>query len=212
MSKKLLLLTHKFFPFIGGIERHSEILAYAFYEAGYDVHVLTWTDDAEQNKFPFQVIRNPNLFQSWKEHAWADIIFENNPCIRLSWPQLLFKKPNFIALHTWITNSNGAIRFQDRLKKIWLKKANCVISCSKAIQKASWPSSIVINNPYDDSVFNIIQGSDRNKDFVFLGRLVSNKGVDLALKLIHDMKIKANKEKLLELKTTLTIIGEGPEK
>src|SRR4051812_33559136 len=109
MPLKILFLSHKFYPDIGGIEINSEILAYAFSEAGHDVHLLTWSTDSTTKVFPFVVMRNPGKRALFQEHAWADIVFENNPCLRLAWPALLFGRPSVIALNTWVSRSDGKI-------------------------------------------------------------------------------------------------------
>ena len=85
---KILILTHHFFPDVGGIETNSQILATAFTGFGADVHVLTWTRFEGPNPFPFTVIRDPGLYTVFKEHTWADVVFENNPCLRLSWVKI----------------------------------------------------------------------------------------------------------------------------
>lgn len=197
---KILFLSHSFFPFIGGIEVISEMLCKSFTAAGHEVHLLTWTEDANNTPLPFKIIRCPNYIQLLQEHAWADMVFENNPCLRLSWPSIFFKKPSVIALQTWISRTNGKIAIQDRLKLKWLKRAAHVIAVSDAVQRACFPAATVIGNPYRAEEFKLQEGK-RHKDFLFLGRLVDDKGADLAIKAIHQ----------LEEKHSLTIIGEGPE-
>ena len=45
----------------------------------------------------------------------------------------------------------------------------------------------------------------RRRDFLFLGRLVSDKGADMCIELLYQLKLKYNKE------YNLSIVGEGPE-
>jgi glycosyltransferase involved in cell wall biosynthesis len=204
---KILLLSHKFYPNIGGIETISEILASAIFASGYEIHVLTWSKDSEPNKFPFDVIRNPNLVRLFQEHAWADIILENNPAFQLSWPRLFFGRPMVVGLQTWLSGSNGNIRWKDRLKKSLLKNAVSVIACSNAIRTRSSSAAIVINNPYNENIFKRITDIPKTFDFVFLGRLVSDKGADMAIQAFHNV-FSAAKE---NVHLSLTIIGDGPE-
>lgn len=215
---KILFLSHNFYPFIGGIEANSDILSRAFYKAGYHVRVLTWTKDSGENIFPFSIIRNPSPLQLLIEHQWADVVFENNPCLRLAWPNLIFNHISVIALNTWVaridreTGVHGKIGLQDRLKFLWFKRAAKVIAVSDAIRKHSFPPAIVIGNPYQAAVFKIIPGIVKSEGFVFLGRLVSNKGADEAIKAVQKLILLDQKEKFLTFKPTLTIIGDGPEK
>ncbi len=173
---------------------------------------------SRENIFPFQIIRNPSTIQLLKEHKWADLVFENNPCLRLAWPNLIFNHTSIVALNTWVsrideeTGVHGKIGLQDRLKFLWFKRAAKVIAVSDAIRKHSFPPAIVIGNPYQSAVFKIIPGIVKNEGFVFLGRLVSNKGVDEAIKAIQKLILLDKKEKFLTFKPTLTIIGDGPER
>ena len=205
---KILFLSHAFSPAIGGIEASSELLAGAFVRGGYEVCLITMTP-AETPGLPYQVIRKPSTSELFKHHAWADIVYENNPCIRLGWPKLLFGKPSVIALHTWISRVDGTVALKDKLKMSWVAQANQAIAVSKAIQERCSPNATIIGNSYDEQLFNI-RSVKRKKDFVFLGRLVSDKGVDLAIRTFNQL---INDSSLHELEdTTLTIIGDGPDR
>lgn len=215
---KILFLSHNFYPYIGGIEANSDILSRAFFKAGHAVRVLTWTKFSGENTFPFPILRNPSVPQLLKEHQWADVVFENNPCLRLAWPNLIFNHTSVIALNTWVsridgeTGVHGKIGLQDRLKFLWFKRAAKVIAVSDAIRKHSFPQAIVIGNPYQSDVFKIIPNIIKSEGFVFLGRLVSNKGADEAIKAIQQLIAIDKKEHFLTFRPTLTIIGDGPEK
>lgn len=206
---KILILTHRFNPDVGGIETNSEILANAFSMFGAEVHVLTWTKQKAGESFPFAVIRNPGLQRIFKEHAWADVVFENNPCLRLSWVNLLIKKPLVIAVNTWVNRIKGNKSLRDKLKNLWFKRADAVIAVSEAIRKKEWKKAIVIENPYNDNLFKTLPGINKTKPFIFLGRLVSDKGADQAIKAISILQEK----NLIDADNfQLTITGDGPER
>jgi glycosyltransferase involved in cell wall biosynthesis len=209
---KILLLTHSFYPVIGGIESNSEILAHFFVEAGEEVHLLTWCEDATNKPFPFDVIRNPSTLTLLKEFAWAEVVFENNPCMRLGWPNLIFNKPSVIALNTWISRIDGNIGLIDKIKLLWLKKASKIIAVSNAIRLGCFPGATVIPNPYDTNNFKIIDGIDKTINFVFLGRLVSDKGVDMAIRAIKCLLDEGVFGEVKPGEKLLTIIGDGVEK
>ncbi|MES2775212.1 MAG: glycosyltransferase family 4 protein [Bacteroidota bacterium] len=210
MALKILFLSHKFFPDIGGIESISEIFANGFSNAGHDVHLLTWSTDDTGKEFPYKVVRNPGVASLFKEHAWADVVFENNPCFRMAWPAIFFKRPSVISLQTWtVSGKNGP---QEKLKDWWLKRAFRVISCSEAIRKICWPKSVVIGNPYKTETFRTISGADKRDGFVFLGRLVSDKGVDIIVTALHKLLSAPNTKGLDAKQLSLTIVGNGDEK
>ncbi|NML63646.1 glycosyltransferase family 4 protein [Hymenobacter sp. RP-2-7] len=205
---RILFLSHVFSPAIGGIEASSEFLAGAFANAGYDVRLMTMTA-GENLALPYSIIRQPSITEMLKQHAWADIIYENNPCLRLGWPKLLWNKPSIITLHTWIGRIDGTIALVDKLKFCWLAQAKKVITVSKALQQRCWPAATIIGNSYDEQLFRR-RPVVRNNDFVFLGRLVSDKGVELAIKAFNEVVFSKPLAGLEE--ATLTIIGAGPDR
>ncbi|MEL6720106.1 MAG: glycosyltransferase family 1 protein, partial [Bacteroidota bacterium] len=75
---KILLITHQFYPYVGGIEVNSEILAHEFKKLGCEVSVLTWTKEKGNKEYPYKIIRTPSIRQLLREHRSTDIVFENN--------------------------------------------------------------------------------------------------------------------------------------
>jgi glycosyltransferase involved in cell wall biosynthesis len=208
MGLKILLLSHCFHPDIGGIEVNSEIYALAFTAAGHEVRVVTWTTTEATTTFPFQVIRSPSSRALLREHAWADIVFENNPCLRLAWPALLFRQPSVVSLNTELPPTTVATW----LKRLWLRRANAVIAVSEAVRQHSWPSAQVISNPYREQVFRILPTATRQHDFVFLGRLVSQKGAHHAVQAFAQVLARLGHTRVSGPAPRLTIIGDGPER
>lgn len=202
---KILFITYKFNPDIGGIETVSEILSEAFFNLGYDIKVITKTKCESMREFNFDVIRNPGIKDLVKLHVWADVVFENNPCVGLSWPALLLNKATVTALHTWIARPNGKVTIIDKLKKLKLKTAKAVIAVSDVIRENTFKNAVVIANPFKMELFTDADSTGNLPNFVFLGRLVSDKGVDLAIDAIAQL----NKE---GYNSNLTIIGDGPDK
>lgn len=205
---KVLILSHRFYPEVGGIETNSEILAAAFQNAGAEVHLLTWTVNSNEDKFIFRVIRNPGIFTILKEHRWADVVFENNPCLRLSWVNLVIRRPLVIALNTWVNRVGGNKNVRDKLKNLWFGRADAVIAVSEALRRKEWEQAIVIENPYNSHLFRKKPDFGKKIPFIFLGRLVSDKGADMAIKAVEELVKKNLLDKNL---LQLTITGDGPE-
>lgn len=185
------------------------MLADEFSRQGHGVRILTWSEKGSIKTFTYDVVRRPSLGRILAAMKWADVVFENNPCLRLSWPNLFLKKPLVVALHTWLKNVDREVGLPEKLKLAWLHKANKVIACSEALRIATFPTAITIGNPYDNELFVHDSVTQPNKEYVFLGRLVSDKGVHLA---IEALKIATEQEPTLFSQTNLTIIGEGPER
>jgi glycosyltransferase involved in cell wall biosynthesis len=207
---KILFLSHKFYPMIGGIEVISEMLADAFADAGHEVHLLTWMPDESNKVFKYKVTRSPGILTLLQAHAWANVVFENNICLRLSWPAIFFNSVSVIALHTWVARVQNQAGLTEYLKFFWLKRSKKVIAVSQALRIESWKAATVVGNPYRASEFITMPEVTRNKAFLFLGRLVSDKGVDLALLALHKLR-KLSLTRQEATNYTLTIIGEGEE-
>ncbi|CAM3822432.1 glycosyltransferase family 4 protein [Mucilaginibacter galii] len=203
---KILFITHKFYPDIGGIEVNSEILALAFHKAGHEVRLITWTPNTGERTFPFTVIRHPSTAVLMKEHRYTDVVFENNPSLRLAWPAIFFGKPSVIALRTWVNRSDNGDAWQDKFKKMWINRSAAVIAVSEAVRKKCWPGALVIGNPYRQNLFRVLPEVGIKQDFVFMGRLVSDKGAHLAVEALHIITQTQPEKKRL-----LTIIGSGPQ-
>lgn len=203
---KILFLSYRFYPYVGGIETMSDLLCDGFYKHGHQIKVVTTTAETGTENRGYDIVRNPSKTELIKLHFWADLVFENNPSLNLSWPNALAQKPLVIALHTWIARVSGKQSLQDKLKFSWLKRAKQVIACSSAIAQVTYPQAKVIANPYNSGLFRILPHVVKSKKFVFLGRLVSDKGAILAVKALHGFLQQAKGSN-----ATLTIIGEGPE-
>jgi glycosyltransferase involved in cell wall biosynthesis len=206
-SFKLLLLTHRFFPDIGGTETNALFLAKAMHEAGANVTVITWTQEVDKRLFPFKVIRHPGFFTLLRHHFKADLVFENHLCLRLSWPRFFTGRPGVVVLNTWVQTAGKG--FGTWLRRSWLRRSKVVIAVSTALKKKVWPAAIVIENAYDDKLFRRDNVMQKTKPFLFLGRLVSDKGVDLIVEAFH---LIANQENALRTKYQITVVGDGPDR
>jgi glycosyltransferase involved in cell wall biosynthesis len=209
---KILFLSYSFAPNIGGIESHSMILATELTKAGYEVCLLTMTEKEGKDNHAFRVVRNPSFKEKKVWYKWSDFIFENNPVLSLSLLNWWYKRPRITAIHTWIEHSGASPTWTSQFKKWWVRKAELTIVVSKALQKSIGPQSAVIPNPYQNDLFRAYPKIIKTKSFVFLGRLVSDKGLKVALEaiqlLLQSPLLSADEKKAVRL----TIIGEGPQK
>ena len=202
----ILLTSHSFYPSIGGIETITEILANDFFNAGHSVRLITkqkGNKSLDRINFPFEVIRNPSTLKLLECYKWATVILQNNIELRQIWPNFIFHKPLVISLHTWLHNSKGKRGLAETLKLIVLSIATKVIAVSQSIRIDSYSDALVIGNPYDSELFRNYLSPRNPLSIVFLGRLVSDKGVDLLLRSFAELSYPLAR---------LTIIGSGPER
>jgi glycosyltransferase involved in cell wall biosynthesis len=80
------------------------------------------------------------------------------------------------------------------------------LAISHAIARCLPRCNAVVGNLYDDVVFHPLPGIPRDRELVFVGRLVSDKGVDVLLRALHILGTKQNPRL-----PRLSIVGEGPD-
>ena len=200
---KILFSSYLFHPSVGGIESVSKILAKKFATAGNEVHVVTQTPGDATAGGNYRVTRRPSIFEIIGLLRWCDLFFQNNISLRSLIPALLLRKRVLVVHQTWLQDTRGGIGWNNRIKHALLRFITNV-AISKAVADGINGHSFVIGNPYDDATFRLIPNVARDKNVVFIGRLVSDKGADL---LLQALKLLQNDGVTLDL----TIVGGGPE-
>ncbi|MBP0019983.1 MAG: glycosyltransferase family 4 protein [Cyanobacteria bacterium SBLK] len=201
---KILVYSPLFYPSVGGVESVTEMLAGEWVQLGAEVKLISQTPDRGRKSFPFEIFRQPGVRQQLKLMQWCDIYLQSCISLKGLWLELLHPKPLAFIHHTWYNRPDGSIATVDRLK-LWVTRFATNISVSEAIASHLPISSTIIHNPYRDDIFQDMPEIRREKELVFVGRLVSDKGVDLLLDSLWDLKQKG-------LFPQLTIIGEGADK
>ncbi|HEY2124020.1 MAG TPA: glycosyltransferase family 4 protein [Chthoniobacterales bacterium] len=199
---KILISSHAFAPSLGGIETVSQLVAQEFVARGHEVRVITQTAGESRENFP--VIRRPPVGELLRLIKWCDIFWQNNLSLRTLWPMALRPKP-VVVTHQGSyclrpTGVDGALR----LKRAVAGRLTGV-AISQFVADCLDGRSTVIPNPYDARVFrNESPGAGRNGELLFVGRLVSEKGIDLLLEALSLLRKR-------QLQPSLTIVGAGPE-
>src|SRR5438270_5098391 len=200
---KILFSSYAYAPGIGGIETVSALLAREFVAASHEVILITETPASALSRESFEVVRNPSLARLWELLRWGDVVIQNNISLRHLIPALLLGKPVLVVHQTWIRNIAGGIGWNDGIKRALLPRVKNV-SISQAIARDANMAAEVIGNPYDDRIFKIIPHTDSDRELLFVGRLVSDKGVDVLLRALGILKQQ-------NVSARLTIVGSGAE-
>lgn len=203
---KILISSHFFFPQVGGIETVGRLLAEEFAAAGHQVKVVTKTVECGDREMPFEILRRPASLELLRAVRWCDVFFHNNISLQTAWPLLLLRRPWLVTHHVWIPQSRKAgmrnLIFGE-LKRLVQARARSV-SISRAMAEHMGGASVIIPNPYQDDVFRPMAGIDRKRDLIFVGRLVSDKGVDLLIRALAELRRHG-------LEPGLSVVGSGPE-
>ncbi len=195
----ILFCSVPFHPSVGGIETVSALLAERFHRLGHRVILVTQTPFNGAERDEFEVVRRPSAARLFELVREADVVFHNNISLRLAWPLLLLRRPWVVAHHTWIPTRGLA----GRLKRLLLGHASH-IAVSWAVADSLPVDCRVVPNPYADDLFVRTEDVERNRELVFVGRLVSDKGVDVLIDALALLMRRGRRVRL-------TVIGDGPE-
>ena len=201
---KVLLYSPVFLPHVGGLEYNVAHLAESLAARGVEIVVLTRTPSAVPDRFPFQVVRRPTAWRFLALVRWCDVFFQANVSLRGLWPLLLVRRPWVVSHHGWYSRPDGSRAWQDRLKRLLLRRAAASIGVSQAVADDLETPTIVIPNTYRETLFRRLRGVNRDRDLIFVGRLVSDKGADLLLEALARLAEAGRRPRL-------AIVGGGPE-
>lgn len=196
---RILLQSTVYWPNLGGIETVARLLAEEFAVLGHSVVVLTDTRARAERGTAVAVLRNAPLRRRLAELRKADVVLMFGTSLRFLPLPLLERCPTVVSHHGWYDGPGPA----EGLKRM-INRATSNIAPSQAVARVLRAPAIVIPNPYDDVVFHRRPEIERKGELVFLGRLVSDKGL---LLLIEALALLARGGD----RPTLTVIGVGPE-
>jgi glycosyltransferase involved in cell wall biosynthesis len=201
----ILISSHAFAPSIGGIETVSGLLAEAFVRLGHAVVVVTQTRAENTEVFTYRVIRRPSFGELFRAVKWCHVFWQDNLSLRTIWPALLPRQKPIVITHqgSYCRRPRG-IDLVQRLKHATAQRATSV-AISRAVAACFKADSTIIPNPYDARQFVArAPATERSADLIFLGRVVSEKGIDVLLEALARLRKRA-------LFPRLTIVGSGPE-
>lgn len=200
---KILITSPAFLPAIGGLELVTAQLAEGLVQRGHEVAVVTLTParDAPEPG-PYRVLRSPTRVELLRLTRWCDVYFQANLSLRMLWPLAVTRRPWVVSHHSWYRRPDGRRGLRDRLKICLTRFAAASIAVSRAVAEDLGGGALVIENAYRDQVFRGIPGVAKDRQLVFVGRLVSDKGCDLLLDALSR----------LDSSVCLSVVGDGPER
>src|ERR1041384_1287419 len=200
----ILVSSHAFAPSLGGIETVSALLAEEFVRANHSVVIVTQSaGESDRTEFGSRIVREASAQELRRLVKWCDVFWHNNLSIRAMWPGLLLGKP------VVVTHSGSYCRRPVGLDAVLRFKHAIVnrvtsVAISRYVASFFKTRAIVIPNPYDSHVFQPgPPQSERKREFVFLGRLVEEKGLDILLDALSRLHQR-------DLRPQLTVVGSGP--
>ena len=201
---KILMTANSFYPAVGGYERVALIIANQLVSRGHSIKIVTFTPGAADPEVTFQVYRNPGIGTMLTLLRWSEIYLQNNVSFRLLWPLLFCWRPTVFVHHGFYISSRETIfSWRYRIKHV-VTLFGVNISVSRAVAESLPGRSCVAANPYRDDVFFRIPAIEKDRDLFFVGRIVSDKGVDVLIDAVAKLRDRG-------LRPSLTVAGSGPE-
>ncbi|RYE28161.1 MAG: glycosyltransferase [Sphingobacteriaceae bacterium] len=196
---RILIFTTVFFPRRGGIENLTLNLCREFMDKGHEVKVIAYQKQSEVLP-DIEVYYAPGVAKMMELFSWCKVYYMPNISLRGIWPLLLSPRKRWIISQNdfSLTNKKNLLSL---IKLFLIKFSSENISVSKSVATSLGTPSEIIYNCYDDNLFKSKQQTERPLDFVFVGRLVSQKGCDTLIRACYGLNVPFK----------LTIIGDGPE-
>lgn len=201
---RLVFYAPRFYPAIGGLERVTEGWAQWLHQQGHHITVLTATSYQGGTSFPFEVLRNASWRRQFNAVCKADVVVQFDISLKglpLWW---LSRKPLVISHHTGFYPLEGTKPMLQQLKQLCSNHFPILNTACSAYLAKDLKNAVVVHSPYDDAMFSPRKVQRAPCSFLFVGRLVSIKGLKVLLQSMVEVIRRLPAARL-------TIVGKGSE-
>jgi len=199
---KILLMSYTYPPATGGIETFTSLMREAFVRLGHEVRVVTEIEAPMPEDVEHRVLRRPKHSALNEAIDWADVCAVCGLSLHYQIPVLRRGKPLTITHQVWQESQEGVVSARNRLR-LFFCRFGLNIAVNRALARDLKLPALTIPNPLPGEIDLGPEIADRPRDVVFLGRLVSEKGVPVLLDAIGHLQRRGRA-------VTATIIGDGP--
>jgi glycosyltransferase involved in cell wall biosynthesis len=183
---KILITSQFFYPSIGGLNPIAELAAREFMRRGHEVRLLTKTTGTYEGDKEIEISRRPGFREMLEHYRWCDIVFQNHVSIRFALPLLFVRRPCVVSMSGWVNARAGASTGKWTLRTALVQRALAAIlrnatrniAACAAVAAANRVPARIIPNPFDARTFSNQSQPHRSRDLLFVGRIITDKGVD----------------------------------
>jgi glycosyltransferase involved in cell wall biosynthesis len=201
---KILLESRPFYPSVGGMETVARQLAEAWTQRGHRIHVVTQTPlQGHEELGAFPITRRPSL-RSWNRLLDdADLFLQSGVSLKTFPLAVWAQVPIVFIHHNMLPLSRGTVGLRNALKRVVARFGRNVAVSRAVADDLPAARTTVIPNPFVPQ-FRLEDHNEPASEshLLFVGRLVSVKGADVALRALSH----------LDPSYTLTICGDGAER
>jgi glycosyltransferase involved in cell wall biosynthesis len=170
---RILITCPIFYPCLGGVSEVTDIVAADLAGRGHHVTVFTPTMQEDNVRRPYKVVRSSSTLSLLRLAIGADRVWVSGFNLKHVVPLLWMGRRLRITHHTYIASATNTVGPKERFKRLFLR-AGRHHAVSHHLADTMNPSVQVLHPPYRPIPAAAVA---RTKDFVFLGRFVSDKGV-----------------------------------
>ncbi|MGB6688243.1 MAG: glycosyltransferase family 4 protein [Terracidiphilus sp.] len=196
------MMSYTYPPATGGIETFSSLMREAFAARGHEVRVVTEIERTMPEDAAHRVLRRPGRAALKQAISWADLCAVCGLSLHYQVPVLLGGKPLTITHQVWQESQEGAVDWRNRLR-LFICRFGLNIAVNSVLARDLRMPALTIPNPLPGEIDLGPETASRPRDVVFVGRLVSEKGVPVLLDAIARLHQRGRD-------VTATIIGDGP--
>lgn len=208
---RILINTVCFYPNIGGLETINMLLAEELANKGQEIVVLAPdypNMEYDDSHFPFKVIRNVTKKEMFCQYMKCDVFLHSQISLKALWPILLWPfKKWYCSHHSCEFYDGKGISINAILKYIASRFPRNIAVSNAAARHHNLPRVTVIHNAYNDKLFKN-QGKEDRAGFIYVGRLVSQKGINILLEAFRAFRDRNPNN----IHTKLNIVGDGAER
>jgi glycosyltransferase involved in cell wall biosynthesis len=204
----ILLESRAFYPSVGGLEMMAQELGRTWQNRGHTIRIATATPlNGEAELADLEVVRLPSPSEWMRQMQWADVFFQNGVSLRslgyavLTGCPIVFRHPDVLR------PIDDGFDLRNELKRWATTLGKNVASC-EAVAEPIRGETVTVPNTVRPIFQNQLAVEDKEESrtgLLFVGRMVSIKGVDVAIQALRILRERG-------IKQSLTLCGDGPER